>query len=185
VTWALYLLSQHPDVMTRLRTELDGVLDSRLPEYPDLVSLTYTRMVVNETFRLYPAFPMFFRSSVAADAVGPYMLPAGAQIIVSPYATHHDHRFWDDPETFDPQRFTPERFDARARNAYYPFGKGQRMCIGEPMALTITQLLIAAIVHAYQLEVTEAEVQPHYAMTYQPKNGLHVILRSRARAARH
>ncbi|WP_433182115.1 cytochrome P450 [Actinoallomurus sp. CA-150999] len=180
VAWAWHLLTGHPEAAARLREEVDRVLDGRRPGYDDLAELTYTRQVVSETFRLYPAFPMYFRGSVEDDVVGPYAIPGGANIIISPYATHHDPRHWDDPETFDPDRFTPERYDARARDAYYPFGKGQRMCIGEPMSLTIAQLLIATIAQAYEVRaVPGAQVTGRYAMTYQPKNGLPVVLTPR------
>ncbi|MCO6007619.1 cytochrome P450 [Actinoallomurus purpureus] len=180
VTWAWHLLSQHPEAAARLREEVDRVLGGRPPAYEDLPALTYTRRVVDETFRLYPAFPMYFRGSVEDDVVGPYAIPGGANIIISPYATHHDPRHWDDPETFDPDRFAPERYDSRAREAYYPFGKGQRMCIGEPMSLTIAQLLIATIAQAYDVRTAPGvQVTGRYAMTYQPKNGLPVILTRR------
>ncbi|MEV5752074.1 cytochrome P450 [Actinoallomurus sp. NPDC052308] len=180
VAWAWHLLCRHPEAATRLREEVDRVLGGRAPGYDDLTELTYTRRVVDETFRLYPAFPMYFRGSVEDDVVGPYAIPGGANIILSPYATHHDPRFWDDPEAFDPDRFAPDRYDSRAREAYYPFGKGQRLCIGEPMALTIAQLLIATIAQAYEVRTAPGvQVTGHYAMTYQPKHGLPVILTPR------
>ncbi|MBO0778515.1 MAG: cytochrome P450 [Ktedonobacteraceae bacterium] len=181
VTWTCHLLSQHPDVTGRLQEELDHVLGDRVPAFADLPRLTYTRSVIDEALRLYPAFPMFFRSSVNTDMLGPYEIPGGSHLILSPYATHRDPRFWDDPEVFDPERFTPERFDARARHAYYPFGKGQRMCIGEPMSLTIAHLLVATLAHTYEIKLAPgAVVKPHYAMTYQPKHGLPVALRFRS-----
>ncbi|GHO47741.1 cytochrome P450 [Ktedonospora formicarum] len=181
LTWTWYLLSQHPKVAAKLREELDQVLGNCPPTYEDLPKLTYTRQVIDEAFRLYPAFPMFFRSSVDTDILGPYQLPGGSQIILSPYATHRDPRYWDNSETFDPDRFAPERFDARVRHAYYPFGKGQRMCIGEPMSLTIAQILIATIVRAYEVELAPGVViTPRYAMTYQPRHGLPLILRPRS-----
>lgn len=179
ITWACHLLSRHPEIFARLQEEVDGV--DREPDFRVLGELPYLKMVVNETFRLYPAFPMYFRSSVESDQVGPYSLPGGAQIIVSPYATHHDPRYWDDPEVFDPERFSAERFDARARNAYYPFGRGQRMCIGEPMSMAIVQLFLLRFARDFAIsEVPDTEIRPHYAMTYQPKDGLPLRLTSRA-----
>jgi cytochrome P450 len=139
-------------------------------------------MVVDETFRLYPAFPMYFRTSVACDQLGSYEIPAGARIVVSPYATHRDPRFWEDPDRFDPDRFLPERLDAKRRRAYAPFGSGQRLCIGRPLSLAIAQTLVAVLAQRFESDLAPGQiVTPHYAMTYQPR-GLRVILRPRTRA---
>lgn len=180
VAWTCHLLCRNPEINGRLSAELDRVLSGRSPAYEDLPKLTYTQMVVNEALRHYPAFPMYFRSATETDVVGPYTIPAGADIVVSPYATHHDPRYWDDPEAFDPDRFLPERFGAEARRAYYPFGVGQRRCIGEPMALASTQLLLAALVQTYEISLAPGTVvKPRYAMTYHPKDGLPLILKRR------
>lgn len=180
VTWAIYLLARHPEAAARTRDELDAVLAGRTPTHADLAGLRYTRQVIDETLRLYPAFPMFFRSSVQADRLGPHQLPAGAQLVISPYATHHDPRYWNDPERFDPARFDPAVLDASTRAAYYPFGAGQRRCIGEAMSLTTSHLVLASLLSRYRLELTgDQPVSGHYAMTYQPAGGLPVLLRPR------
>lgn len=180
ITWCWHLLTQHPHVAETLRVELDETLRGDSPRFEDLTRLPYLRRVLDETFRLYPSFPMFFRSSTTADTIGPYGIPAKAQLVISPYATHHDPRYWHDPEAFDPDRFSPERFTTAARNAYYPFGKGQRICIGEQLSLLIAQLTIATLAQRYDSRPTPGTgVKPRYAMTYQPKHGLPVILTPR------
>jgi cytochrome P450 len=179
VTWTWHLLTRHPDVVARLHEEVDGAFGGAVPELADLANLPYTKAVVSEGLRLYPPFPMYFRESVAADALGQYRLPAGANVVVSPYATHHDPRYWDDPETFDPDRFRPDRFDARARSAYYPFGMGQRMCIGESMSLAIAHTLVAALAKGFEVAPVRARVGHRYAMSLQPRDGLAVRLSRR------
>lgn len=179
LSWVWHLLGQAPAVRERLHAELDDVLAGRTPTLDHLPQLRYTRAVLSETFRLYPAFPMYFRSSIDADTVGEYDLPAGAQLVISPYATHRDPRYWTDPEVFDPDRFSAERFDASARRAYYPFGMGQRRCIGEPMSLAFAQLAMATIAQRFVVRPERAEVSGRYAMTYQPKDGLPAILEPR------
>jgi cytochrome P450 len=176
VTWIWHLLTRHPDVVDRLRAEVDGAFAGPVPQLAELADLPYTKRVVSEGLRLYPTFPMYFRESVAADTIGPYHLPAGANVVVSPYATHHDPRHWADPERFDPDRFLPERFDAAARAAYYPFGKGQRMCIGEPMSLAIAHTLVAALARRFEVAPVGADVGHRYAMSLQPRGGLPVRL---------
>jgi cytochrome P450 len=182
-SWTWYLLANNPEAGRNLRAELDSALADRGPTYADLGSLTYTRMVVDEAFRLYPAFPMYFRTSVEQDHLGPYVIPAGARIIVSPYATHRDPRFWEGPETFNPERFRPGRFDAHRRRAYAPFGSGQRLCIGRPLSLAIAQALVATLAQRFESELAPGHiVKPHYAMTYQPQ-GLRMVLRPRRNAS--
>jgi cytochrome P450 len=180
VAWTWRLLAQHPAVAERLRAEVGQVLDGRPPSVDHLRALTYARNIVHEALRLYPAFPMYFRSSVEADQIGPYRLPAKANVVISPYAAHRDPRHWVDPHTFDPSRFDADRFDQRARRSYFPFGMGQRICIGEQMALTIAQLFVAVVAHKFDVRTPPgAVVEPRYAMTYQPKNGLPVLLTRR------
>jgi cytochrome P450 len=176
VTWTWHLLARNPAVVGRLHEEVAGAFDGPVPALTELADLPYTKRVVSEGFRHYPAFPMYFRESVAADEIGPYRLPAGANVVVSPYATHHDPRHWDDPERFDPDRFLPERFDNQARAAYYPFGRGQRMCIGEPMSLAIAHTLVAALAKGFEVTPVGDDVGHRYAMSLQPKGGLPVRL---------
>jgi cytochrome P450 len=185
IAWTCYLLSTHPAAGQALRAELDSTLGDRAPVYADLPALAFTRMVIKEALRLYPAFPMYFRTAIDADTVGPYSLPAGASVVLNPYTMHHDPRYWADPEVFDPDRFSAERFGAYERNAYYPFGRGQRMCIGESMALTTAQMVVATIAQNFETELPAGSVVTgHYAMTYTPKNGLPLTFRRRARGVK-
>lgn len=100
-------------------------------------------------------------------------------MIVSPYATHHDPRYWMNPEIFDPDRFEPASFDDRARLADYPFGMGQRRCIGEPLSLVIASLALATVMSRYDLSPLGGPVRARYAMTYQPRDGVQLLLRRR------
>jgi cytochrome P450 len=179
ISWTWYLLANNPDAARTLRAELDAVLDGRIPTSADLASLTYTRMVIDEAFRLYPAFPMYFRTSVGDDTLGPYLIPAGARIIISPYATHRAPRLWTHPDKFEPERFRPGEVDPNTRRAYAPFGSGQRLCIGRPLSLAIAQTVLAAMAQRYESELAPGQVvKPRYAMSYQP-DGLRVILQPR------
>jgi cytochrome P450 len=127
LTWAFYLLAQHPDVLTRLQAEAVQVLNGRTPTAADLANLKYTRMVLDETMRLYPPVWITNRKAIEADEIEGYAIPAGAEVSISPYATHHDPALWPEPFQFDPERFTPERSAGRHRYAYFPFGGGPRL----------------------------------------------------------
>ncbi|WP_406274237.1 cytochrome P450 [Nocardia sp. NBC_00881] len=180
LTWSAYELARNPEVVAAMAAELDRETTGVIPTFAELPRLEYGKRVIDEAFRLHPAFPIWFRSTVEPDLLGPYQLPANAKIVINPHITHRDPRFWDDPETFDPQRFTTERFDARTRHAYYPFGKGSRVCIGERLAVTITQMVLSAFTRRFQFAVQpDFEVVPHYVVTCQPKGGLPLILRNR------
>jgi cytochrome P450 len=177
LAWAWYLLSQHPAVEEKLMAELDAVLGGRVPTFEDLPKLKYTRMVVDETLRLYPPFPTFFRTSYGSDRLGDYELPSNAAIILSPYVTHRNPQYWEDAGRFDPERFTPERVTERQSRAYYPFGMGQRLCIGSSLSLLEQQLIIAMVAQQYQRRLTPGYVlEPHYDIALRPRNGVPMIL---------
>ncbi|WP_328394883.1 cytochrome P450 [Nocardia sp. NBC_00416] len=179
-TWIAYELARHPEIADAMVGELDRVGVDGLPAFADLPRLEYQRRVIDEAFRLHPPFPIWFRGTIEADTVGPYRLPKNAKIVLNPHITHRDPRFWNDPETFDPDRFTPERFDSTARLAYYPFGKGSRICIGERLAVTITQTVVTALVRNFEFTISDGfEVIPRYVVTCQPKGGLPLVLRER------
>ena len=135
LSWAWYLLSQHPEIESRLHAELEQVPGGQVPTIEHLPKLLYTRMVLEETMRLYPPVVGFNRRALADDEVGGYVVPANTLIWLSPYATHRHPDFWENPDVFDPQRFAPERSAVRPHFAYFPFGGGPRLCIGNNFAM--------------------------------------------------
>lgn len=181
LTWVFYLLDQHPDVEARLHAELVAVLGGRVPTVADLPNLPYTRMIIDETLRLYPPVWITNRQAVADDEIMGYRIPAGALVSISPYATHRHSDFWEDPERFDPERFSPERVAARPRFAYLPFGGGPRQCIGNTFALTEAVLVLATVAQRYRLRLPAgAVVTPEPRVTLQPRGGLPMRLERRS-----
>jgi cytochrome P450 len=177
LTWTWYLLSQHPAVWRRLQEELAAVLGGRPPAVDDLPRLPYTRMVLDEALRLYPPAWVITRRTVADDEIGGYLVPAGTVMVISPYAMHHNPRVWDNPEGFDPERFTPERTAARAPFAYFPFGGGPRLCIGNNFALLEGQLILATVAQRYRLDrVPGHPVAIEPLVTLRTKYGLRMTL---------
>ena len=134
LTWTWYLLSQNPDVEQKLRTEMREVLGGRLPTYDDLPNLTYTEMVLAESMRLYPPAWGIGRMAKTDTRIYNYEVPKNSICLVSPYVMHRHPRYYPDPERFDPLRFTPEAKQDRPKFAYFPFGGGTRVCIGERFA---------------------------------------------------
>src|SRR5262249_12994988 len=134
LTWTWYLLSQNPDAEARLHDEIANVLAGRLPAFADLPNLRYAEMVLAEGMRFYPPAWAIWRRALADYRAGDYTIPAGAVILMSPYVTHRDPRWFADPDRFDPERWTAERAAARPKFSYFPFGGGARVCIGERFA---------------------------------------------------
>ncbi|MEM7347487.1 MAG: cytochrome P450, partial [Chloroflexota bacterium] len=121
ITWAFYLLDQHPEISDRLQGELSTVLQGRLPNFEDIPSLNYTRMVFSEAMRLYPPAWGIGRTAINDDTIGRYPIPAGSTVVVSPWVMHHHPDYWAQPEQFRPERFSPEQPKA-PRYVYFPFG---------------------------------------------------------------
>lgn len=180
LTWAFYLLSQYPDAEARLHAELDQVLDGRTPAAADVPNLRYTRMIVDETLRLYPPAWITNREAVAEDAVCGYYVPAGAVVAVSPYVIHHSPAWWPEPERFDPLRFDPDTPHERPRFAYMPFGGGPHQCIGNTFALMEATLILATVAQRYRLWLSPgAVVTPQPQTTLRPAGGLPMQLEVR------
>jgi cytochrome P450 len=177
LTWTWFLLSQNPDVETRLHREVDSVLGRRIPSYGDLQSLPYTRMVLAESMRLYPpAWAIGRRALEPFDARG-FTIPRRSVILMSQYIMHRDSRFFPDPQRFDPDRWTPEASAGRPKFSYFPFGGGNRVCIGEQFAWMEGVLLIALLARKWRMRLEPGhpvEVQP--LITLRPKHGMRMIL---------
>jgi cytochrome P450 len=180
LTWTWYLLSQHPEVEDRLHTELDEVLAGQPPAVEHIPRLPYTRMILDETLRLYPPTFSLSRRALVDDEIGGYVIPAKSTILLCPYTTHRHPAFWENPGVFDPERFHPERAAGRPHFAYFPFGGGPRQCIGNQFALMEAQLILATVAQQYRLRLVSGhKVEPEVVLTIRPRHGLPVTLQQR------
>ena len=180
LTWAWHLLAQNPAARAELEAEVDGVLGGRPPTADDLPALPYTRMVFEETLRLYPPAWLITRRALAEDRIGDTVIPANALIIMSPYVTHRLPDYWPDPLTFEPRRFAPEAAADRPRFAFIPFGGGPRLCIGDSFALMEGPLILAAVAQRFRLDGDPARPPVMDALvTLRPRGGLHMTATKR------
>lgn len=182
LAWTWYLLGLNPDVEARLVEEIDTVLGGSPPTYDDLEKLRYTPLVLHEAMRLYPPAWMFVRHAIADDELGGYCIPAGEMVMISPYVTHRLPQHWENPEAFDPERFTAERSAGRHKFAYFPFGGGPRLCIGNNFALIEAQLILVRVLQRFRLRlalVPGSRVIPTPIATLQPKPGVPIRLERR------
>ena len=181
--WTFYLLDAHPQAAQGLRAELNGVLGGRTPTVDDLPRLPYTRMVLQESMRLFPPVWGLSRRLKEADEVGGARIPKGNRVIISPYVTHRHPELWPNPEKFDPQRFREATLMDRPprgmpRYAYFPFSGGPRQCVGVNFAAMEATLVLATIAQSFELSVVpDHPIKPEPSFTLRPSNGLPVKLR--------
>jgi cytochrome P450 len=152
LTYAWYLLSDHPEIRESLVREYDEVVDGDRPEAGSLDALDRTRNVVSETLRLYPPTTGINRQATEPVTLGDYELPAGAQFLLPQWVVHRDERFWDDPGAFDPSRWADPT--DRPDYAYFPFGGGPRNCIGRDFARQELTLALATMAGRVELDVS-------------------------------
>ena len=173
LAWTWYLLAQHTEIEGRLHSELDSVLEGRLPTFEDVPLLTYTGQIFNEALRLYPPTWRLVRWAIKDCSFGGYIVPAESQVIVSQYLTHHDARYFPDPFRFDPSRWTREQIASRPLYSFFPFGSGARRCIGEMFAIMEGVLLLATIAQQWRLRLAPGppvELQPLHML--RPRYGI-------------
>jgi len=183
LTWTWALLGRNPAAEQHLHAELDCVLAGRTPTPDDLPRLSYTRAVVTESMRLYPPAWTMGRRALKDYHWAGYEIPAGALILMSQWVMQRDPRFWPDPERFDPTRWLEERRD-RPRFAYFPFGAGNRVCIGEGFAWTEALLLLATIAQKWQVVIDPAHpVEPLPLITLRTKYGVRATPENRLQAS--
>lgn len=184
LTWTWYLLSKNRSVEERLHHELDQVLEGRMPSLSDLKDLVYTKFVFDEAIRLYPSVWLIVRGAIRDCSIGNCDVPAGSTILISPYVTHRDKRFFSDPESFLPERWGPEQRESVQKFAYFPFGSGPRSCIGEHFARLEGVLIIAAVAQMYSMRLIQGypvQCDPRPFELLEPKHG--IIMRVEPRAA--
>jgi cytochrome P450 len=176
LTFAWHLLSQHPAEEARFHEELDRVLNGRTPTPDDYPALAYTRQIVAESMRLYPPAWMFAREATCDTQLGGYAVPKGTQIIISSYVAQHDPRWHPDPEAFNPDRFTEEATAARPKFAFFPFGGGNRLCIGEGFAWMEAVLVLATIGQKWKFHHPDGKpLKLDPRVTLRPKGGLRMV----------
>jgi cytochrome P450 len=143
-------------------------------------------MVVKESLRLYPpTWILIPREVVEPIELGGYPIGRGSWLYTSPWITHHDGRFFEEPQRFDPERFAPGRIEKIPQYAYFPFGGGPRVCIGNTFATMEMILIVASVMQRYRVRLAaeQREVEPEPLIAIRPKGGLRVTLVARREPA--
>jgi len=182
LTWTFYLLSQNPQKAEKLHEELQRVLpDGKIPSIEDLPNLKYTESVLAESMRLFPPAWAIGRLAIEEHEFGNYQVPKGALVLISPYITHRDPRFWENENEFIPERWEKLSIkEAGNKFIYFPFSKGVRSCIGEGFAWTEGILLIATLLRRWNLHLSpEQKIAMNPLMTLRPKFGMKMRIEKR------
>ncbi|MDA8018680.1 MAG: cytochrome P450 [Thermoanaerobaculia bacterium] len=148
ITYALILLSQHPQIASRLWHELDREVDGDMPAYSQVWRLPYLDRVVKESLRILGPTLMILRSAAQDGIVAGYEVPAGSEVLTVPYIIHTDPEVWQSPLRFDPDRWLdtkPSAFE------YLPFSYGARKCLGAPFAELLMKIVLCVLVKNVRL----------------------------------
>ncbi|HVR35350.1 MAG TPA: cytochrome P450 [Methylomirabilota bacterium] len=179
LTWTLFLLASNSAIRQRVRDEVESVLGDRPPTMADLPRLGTTRMVIEESMRLYPPIWAITRQATADDHLGGFHIPARSMIVLSPFVTHRHPDFWEEPARFDPDRFNPERAAKRPKCAYFPFLAGPHQCIGNEFAMFEMRLIVALTLRQFDLELMpDQNIQPKASLTLRPNLPVRIKLRT-------
>ncbi|KAI6662018.1 Cytochrome P450 4B1 [Oopsacas minuta] len=178
VAWALYMLGKHPDIQSQCREEIQSVLGGRERiEWDDLDSLKFTSMCIKESMRLFPPVPFISRIINEDLVVDDYIIPKGTPVSIPILLLHRHPKYWENPDKYDPTRFYSQK-PGGSNFSYIPFSAGHRNCIGQKFALTEELIVVARIIHSFELESVPQDIKRLAQMILKPEDGLKVKLRS-------
>ena len=159
---------------------MDRVTGGRSPTFADLEGLAFTEHVVLESMRLYPPAWVVAREALTAVEIGGYRFPKGAAFVMSPFIVHRDPKTFDEPEAFRPERWEGDFARRLPRFAYFPFGGGPRVCIGNRFAMMEAKLVLAVAAQRFRFEVTpETNLALLPSVTLRPRHGVRLKLIAR------
>lgn len=180
LTWTWLLLARHPEAERALHAELATVLGGRTPVMEDVSGLPMTRAVLAEAMRLHPPAYMIGRRSMVDYMVQGYEFPAGTLFLSPQYIVHRDPRWWPDADAFRPERWLDgSTAMSRPKFAYFPFGGGTRICVGEQFAWMEAILVLATLAQRWRLHVDGPDPAPDAIITMRPAGGLPARLEQR------
>ena len=177
LAWTWYLLAKHPEVVSKIRAEVNEVVGNRPIRGNDFINLKYTERVFREAMRLYPPIPIIPRNVGKQYVLDDVVVPKGAVVVVSPWVTHRDERFFPDPEVFDPERWNDAKKASIIPLSYIPFSAGPRHCIGYGFASVEATLAIAVLWREFNFElISGEEPTPQMSIGLRPSNGLPMLV---------
>ncbi len=172
LSWTFALLAEHPAVEARLAQEI-AALEGLPPCTADLPRLRYTEKVLKEAMRLYPPAWILARQAVRDVEIAGYRIPAKAFVVMSQWVVHRDPRHFADPERFVPERWDEDLETRLPRFAYFPFGRGPRVCIGSAFAMMEAVLVLATITQRFRFSLVPGRrARPLASISLRPRGGV-------------
>lgn len=182
LAWTWYLLARHEAVQEKAAAEIRAVTGGAPVANAHVPSLKYLTQVIKESLRLYPpAVGVFAREVTEPFSLRGHGLGKGDLIYLFSYVTHRDERWFPDPLRFDPERFLPEREKALPPFAYFPFGGGMRVCVGQALAMTEMSLVLASLLSRFRVRLAPGQGEPAFEvlLSLRPKGGVRLTLEPR------
>lgn len=185
LTWWSGLIAQHPEVAQRLHQEVDAVLQGRVPTPDMLAQMPWLQASLKEALRLYPPAALLFTRRTCKDVtIGPWHLPKGHLISLTPYVIQRDARWFESPEAFRPERFLPEAPDT-PRGAWIPFGTGPRVCLGQHFAMLEMGIIAAMLMQRFKLKWPQGAAWPAENLAFTLRPATAMVLNLEQREASH
>jgi len=180
LSWTWVLLARNPPARAALEAELDEVLAGRAPTLEDIPRLRYADQVIRESMRLFPPAWAIGREATTDTSIGGYPVPRGTSLWISQYVVHRDPRYFDEPEAFRPERWADDLAKRLPRYAYFPFGGGPRVCIGNTFATLEAVLLLATLAQRFRLDLVPGHrIEPFASITLRPRRGVRARIQPR------
>jgi cytochrome P450 len=177
MAFTFYLLAKHPDAAQRIAAEVKQVFSDGAITYDGLNKLEFTTMVIKESMRLFPPAWAITREVAKDDVIDGYLLKKGDSVVMSPYIIQRQQQYWQDPDAFKPERFAADKAKSIHRYAYFPFGGGARLCIGNNFAMMEMQIILAMVCGKFNFKLPENfKFELEALVTLRPKNGVQVMV---------
>ena len=187
LAFACDLLARHPEAVARLRVELDSVLGVRAPAPDDLAKLPFTDAIVKESLRLYPPAATIGREPLHDVTIAGVQIPAGSDVAAPSWVVHRDPRWYQLPLEFLPERWLSKDGELPLeqrlpKHAFFPFGGGPRVCIGNAFAMMEAKLVLATLWQRWGFElVSRGPLEVQASLTIRARGGIHARVVERSR----
>jgi cytochrome P450 len=177
MTWGFYLLEQNKNDFEKFLKEVDEVIGKRDIEFEDFEKLTFTRLVLNETMRMYPPVWLLPRTAEKDFYLDDYLIHKDSSIFITPYLLQRNPKYFENPEMFDPERFNAERKKSIKKFSFIPFGAGPRVCIGEGFAMLHGAVILSLISREFKMTLKKGhKIKLSSSLTLRPKYGVKMVV---------
>ena len=177
MTWGFYLLEQNKSEAGKFLKEVEDVIGTRDIEFEDFEKLTFTRLILNETMRMYPPVWLLPRTAEKDFYLDDYLIYKDSSIFITPYLLQRNPKYFENPEKFDPERFNAERKKNIKKFSFIPFGAGPRVCIGEGFAMLHGAVILSLISRSFKMTLKKGhKIKLSSSITLRPKYGVKMIV---------